>query len=218
MGILRAVSFALVAVCYGQISLAQTTQKKFDNTLPEMPLISVDHRVDKKVFIAAEPYGRLPSAGFGGRIGYFITPDSLVGVNYSTGSLSLNDAAYDSMLFELTYKRFFTNSIYIDAGIANEAVDVKYKVVDATNSFARVESKAEIKRSGVVLHIGNQWQWSTFTLGCDWLGHHLPITKDESFSPATDGDPGDEARQKRGVQKATKSTLQIIRAYIGISF
>jgi hypothetical protein len=218
MGTFRAVTFVLVAALYSQMSPAQTTAKKFDNTLPEMPLISVDHRVDKTVFIAAEPYGRLPSSGYGGRIGYFITPDSLVGVNYSAGDLDLNNAVYDSTLVELTYKRFFTNSIYMDAGVASEVVDVKYRVVDAANTFARVESKANIKRSGLVLHIGNQWQWSNLTLGCDWLGHHLPLSKEESFRPAAGGDLGDEAKQKYEVKKATKSTLQIVRAYVGFSF
>ena len=218
MGTLRAITYALVAAFFSQISIAQTTEKKFDNTLPEMPLISVDHRVGKKVFVAVEPYGRLPSAGYGARVGYFITPDSLVGVNYSTGRLDLNDAAYESTLFELTYKRFFTNSIYMDAGLASEAVDTRYRVIDAANSFAKVESKAALKRSGVVLHIGNQWQWSNITLGCDWLGHHLPLSRKESFSPSAGGDPSDEARQKREVKKATRSTLQMIRAYVGFSF
>jgi hypothetical protein len=218
MRTLRAVVFALLASCYGQMSLAQTTEKKFDNTLPEMPLLSVDHRVGKTVFIAAEPYGRLPSAGFGGRIGYFITPDSLVGINYATGSLKRNDAVFDSTLLELTYKRFFTNSIYMDAGVASELVDVKYKVIDTANTLARVESNASLKRSGFVLHIGNQWQLSNFTIGCDWLGHHLPVSKDESFSPAAGGNIEDEARQKRAVQRATRSTFQFIRGYVGFSF
>jgi hypothetical protein len=218
MRTLRAVTFALFAACYGQMSLAQTTDNKFDNTLPEMPLLSVDHRVGKTVFLAVEPYGRLPSAGFGGRIGYFITPDSLVGINYSTGSMEHNDAVFDSTLLELTYKRFFTNSIYMDAGIANEVVDVRYKVIDTANSFARVESKASLKRSGFVLHIGNQWQFSNFTFGCDWLGHHLPVFQDESFSPAAGGDIADEGRQKRAVQRATRSTLQFVRGYVGFSF
>lgn len=218
---MRALRVAASAFCLSlacQVSLAQTTDKKFDSTLPEMPLISVDHRVGKTVFIALEPLGRLSTPGYGFRAGYYLFPDSLVGINYALGNVNLNGAIYDSTLIEVTYKRFLTNSFYMDAGFASEQIDVKYNVVSAALPVASVESNAEFQRWGVVLHMGNQWQWNHFTLGCDWLGHQLSLSRKESFNPAGAGDPGDEARQKRDVKKAARSTLQVLRFFLGFSF
>jgi len=214
----QVVSGAFGILFYSKIACANVSEKKNGNVLPDFPMMSVDHRVGKMFFVAVEPFGRIPSSGFGLRSGYFITPDSFVGVNYSQGTLAFVSTVYESNLFELTYKRFFTNSFYMDAGIASEQLEVKYEVVSAVNSFAKVQSEAFFQRSGLVLHLGNQWQWRRFTVGCDWLGHHLPLVKKETFNAARDGDITDEGRQKQEVRSTTRSTLQLVRIYFGFSF
>lgn len=218
MGMLRFIFGTILAIGCADASIAQTTGRKTSDFLPEAPLISVDHRVGKTVFVGIEPLGRLPSTGYGLRAGYYISPDSLVGLSYSFAKLETNNAVSESLLFEVTYKRFFTNSFYMDAGFASDAIGVTYQVRSSANAYEKVESSGELKRLGLVLHMGNQWQWNHFTLGCDWVGHHLPLQRSESFKPSAGGNPEDEDRQKDEVRKKVRSTLQLARFYVGISF
>jgi hypothetical protein len=215
---LRFIIGTILVLGWTQAVVAQNTDGKTNDFLPDLPLISVDHRVGKTVFVGVEPLGRLPSTGYGLRTGYYITPDSLVGLNYAVAKLETKDAVFESLLFEVTYKRFFTNSFYMDAGFASESINMTYQVESAANASEKVESSGELKRLGLVLHMGNQWQWNHFTLGCDWVGHHLPLQRSESFKPSAGGNSQDEDRQKDETRKKLPSTLQLARFYLGFSF
>jgi len=208
---------AIIFSLYSQLLWAEDLDLKKGHSFPEPELISVDHRVGKTAFVAVEP-GRIPTTGFGIRTGYFITPDSLLAVNYSSGKLTTDDSDFEFSLIELIYKRFFTNSFYMDAGIAREKVLVDYEVVSSTNSSLHVKSQADIQRNGLVIHMGNQWQWSRFTIGCDWIGHHLPLVKEEAFKSNGNVAASEEDRKKKNIKNTVRSTLQLARIYLGISF
>ena len=83
-----------------------------------------------------------------------------------------------------------------------------YKTLDATAS-----------NIGVEVHIGNQWQWSNFTLGCDWVGYFFALSKSFSGGDAS----GVVADSKQSRESSIKGTVNagsahLVRFYLGWAF
>lgn len=184
----------------------------------KMVKLSVDNRIGKKAFAAIELAGFTPNLGFGLRGGYFISPDSIIGLSYLNGSFDTKTQSYNKSLFEVTYKRFFTNSLYLDAGFGYQKWTVDYKVTDNSNSATENASTATLTNFGLVLHVGNQWQWRAFTVGCDWAGYFQPLTSTEKFASSGNNNTIDQDKEERAIKNNTSSTYHLVRLYAGYAF
>jgi hypothetical protein len=180
--------------------------------------LSVDNRVGKKIYAALELAGFSPNLGFGLRGGYFLNPDSIVSLSYVGGGFSTKTQKYQKSLFEVTYKRFFTNSLYADAGLGYQKWTADYKVTDNSDSTKEIGTQATISNIGLVLHVGNQWQWRAFTTGCDWAGYFQPLTRSEKFASSSSFNSLDREKEERAVKNNTRSTYHLLRFYAGYAF
>jgi hypothetical protein len=102
------------------------------------------------------------------------------------------DLTYESLqksYFDLKFKRFITTSFYVDGGLAAEFWTMTYKVDDVGGS-ASTELSGSATNIGLAVHIGNQWQWGGFSLGCDWAGYFVVLAKSFTGGSAEGVDPG----------------------------
>jgi hypothetical protein len=73
----------------------------------------------------------------------------------------------------------------------------------------------------VSLNIGNQWQFKNFTLGCDWVGVTLPLSKKYSNeSVATTGNLATEQQENEDAKEdlTERTQINLLRFYLGASF
>jgi hypothetical protein len=152
-------------------------------------------------------------------IGYFIKPDLVLSLNYiSLESASTKhdneldkDITYDSgsgSAIELSVKSFQSNSLYIKAGAYYRNQIIVEKDIDDGGflQFTSSENKnGEIEDAGVFFALGNQWQWSHFTMGCDWLGASSSLGR---WKYTNEGEG----------QAVTLSSVRVLHFYLGASF
>lgn len=123
--------------------------------------LSVDNRVGKHVYVAAEvsAYAARPSEGL--RAGYFLSPDTVLELSHARLSTEYAGEDVAGTATDFGYKTFFSNSFYGNAGFSHQtwAVD--------NRSYGR---------TAATVQVGNQWQWRSATAGCDWLGYLMPLT------------------------------------------
>lgn len=122
--------------------------------------LSVDNRVGKKMYMAAEvsSYASLPALGV--RAGWFLGPDAVLSIGQTRMNATQAGETHSGNATEIGYKSFFTNSLYAEAGFHHQIWSVFGK---------------DYARSATTLHVGNQWQRRSATAGCDWLGYMLPV-------------------------------------------
>ena len=115
-------------------------------------------------------------------------------------------------------KKFMSNSFYINGGIDYTTMKYDNDYIFTTSSIKDAYG-FEANMISASFVIGNQWQWDTFTLGCDWVGMTLPISHnvtseyaDTSYSTA------------KRYNKEDQDTLlvngspQLLRFYVGATF
>jgi hypothetical protein len=137
--------------------------------------LSVDNRVGKHAYVAAEvsAYASRPSEGL--RAGYFLSPDTVLELTHARLSSQYAGDDVTGTATDLGYKTFFSNSLYGHAGLSHQtwAVDDR-----------------KYGRTAATVQVGNQWQWRAATAGCDWLGYLLPLS---GSAPVANG-PADRFR------------------------
>ncbi len=112
-------------------------------------------------------------------IGYFINKDEVVSLQFTdlpdNDSFNSRDSEGGSAL-SVDYKIFTGNSFYIKPGIyyRNQKDITGYTYNNSIEDWV-TRDFAEIEDIGVNFRIGNQWQWSNFTVGCDWIGANSSI-------------------------------------------
>lgn len=117
------------------------------------------------------------------------------------------------------YKQFTGNSFYFRTGLDYNQVDFTF---DYSQSKYYKNEKPEFSGESLIANftIGNQWQWETFTLGCDWIGIASPIyyklKSQNSPSDASIYDSSDFETDKKLLLKETSGIA--LRFYMGASF
>ena len=151
---------------------------------------SSENRVEKAGYIALDAIGFSLTPVFGVRGGVFVNSDFLLEANLARGSSGFLVDKAEKTLVEVKAKYFLGNSFYLDAGGAYESWDIDYSTayIDSSNQFQDVSSTGKIVNSGVSFHLGNQWQWSGFTMGCDWIGYFYALSSSSTFD--TPGETG----------------------------
>ena len=185
---------------------------------------SAHNRMNKKYSLTVMPIGFGPLNGIDSEInvGYFLDRKSIVSVRYNnlvkgntcTGSLSCSDSG---KAYGVSYKRFFGNSFYVNTAIDQREISYSETQSDlgAGNYWFNFKGSSTI--FSVV--VGNQWQWKSFTLGCDWAGLGVPL----AHQITNENDSGDNAwsasnRSDRESMYVSGSVAIALRFYLGASF
>jgi hypothetical protein len=143
---------------------------------------SADNRKNKSHLLTAQPVGFGPSRGydtFAATYGQYIDSDSLITFDFTKGRANItwfSDENITTSSIGISYKHFTSNSFYFKAGADYRTVD--YLVRDYFTVFSSTtNTEQKFKGESLVasLSIGNQWQFESFTLGCDWVGYSVPL-------------------------------------------
>lgn len=190
---------------------------------------SAFNRMNKGYVATAQLYGSAsgyPATGLG--FGKYLDRNSVVLLEVQSGGDNTRFAWGGSRDWSSTYdtkinivglylKNFSGNSFYYKFGIEAKRVSYGYNYNDST-ILPSFERKFEGSAISGAIHIGNQWQWKSFTLGCDWVGIALPVSSSIS-SEVTDGSSYEQRRVKEEEERLVKgSAAQALRFYLGASF
>lgn len=181
---------------------------------------SEENRVGKMVSVVAEGgFAVAPIPMTGAAVGYYVFRDLLAEVSYVSGGVDLGIVTIDATLLEARAKYWIGNSFYVNGGFGQRTIDFSAGL-DPITGTEKVKVELETKTTGLSFGLGNRWQWSYFTLGCDWLGYFAAM----SSSGDTDVDvPGVEDKDKTDLEDAADqlgkaSTYSALRFYLGASF
>lgn len=187
---------------------------------------SRDHRADKSLSFLVQPVGLGPSAipSQGLHLAFFLSPASQIVLDYGTGSsgngfMWLSDENVRASNIGAYFKHFVSNSFYVKAGLDYRTVVYNY---ESTAWFGGTSQTGHFEgnSTAVGFAIGNQWQFSSFTLGCDWAGFSYPFTHSvtsESYS-ANASDLARTYVRDAKTRRLEDFVAQGVRFYLGFTF
>ncbi len=182
------------------------------------------NRQDKTISLTVELVGFAPFPVRGAGIGYYLTPDNILELSYSSGETDFLFTRVSNSMSSLHLKTFWGNSFYTNLGVASRMFGYRFDFteVDADGNFTSRNSSFGLQNKvlGADFTIGNRWQWDTFTIGCDWIGAFVPFATtgsteviSKNYSPE-DIQDANEAMDRFGKQ----GSIQFLRFYLGVSF
>ncbi|WP_413290177.1 hypothetical protein [Bdellovibrio sp. HCB337] len=159
-----------------------------------------------------------PFFGLGLNLGMYLDRNDILQLEMASGVLPLIIANVRASVVGVNWKHFYGNSFYTKLGVDHRSITVEnldYENGQFTNST--VVGTANALTGNIA--IGNQWQWDSFTMGCDWIGFNPSVLTLESKYRTTNMDP-DEARDLNREWKSVAKTnsYQFMRFYLGASF
>lgn len=115
------------------------------------------------------------------------------------------------------YKHFFSNSFFVRGGLWHEKVKGEFTVskdVLATSEDV-TQSIGWYSALNMQLGIGNQWQWESFTLGCEWIGSMTRLGHSHEFelNQASATKSGQEFMELKEKNQAT-----LLNVFLGFAF
>lgn len=150
---------------------------------------------------------------------YYLNSDSLIQLEYTTSNYDTNyiDTTHSSFnAFGIHYKKFISNSFYFNTGVDQRYI--KYKI-DKSSYYYEKNYNLEGNTFTADFIIGNQWQWSNFTLGCDWVGVVAPIKSSYSGTLTGEITKLDFEEYNSDKNRFFKDpSLIVTRFYLGASF
>ena len=164
--------------------------------------------------------GFTPSPTSGIALGYYLKPRHILSVRYGEASGVLSNM--DEKIYSVTIKSFWANSFYTNMGLSKR--DYKYKWdawnYDASGSISTsTQTKADRTSLGFEFHIGNQWQWDSFTLGTDWIGMFIPTTTSGSnTAPSNSAASLESIFTASDWNYAKENQVAFLRFYLGWAF
>ena len=182
---------------------------------------SEESRQDKTILLAAQLTGLGPSdAGSQGLVaGFYLTPDLVLFAEVMKNSYT---SIYNSSVsgaedrngvsYGAHVKYFLGNSFYLRGGLDQRNSHYAYSDTGGSSGFDAQSLAANFS-------IGNQWQWSVFTLGCDWIGLERPISTTYT-GDYVNGTNQFQAQSNYNDRKSavTGNQLNLLRFYLGVSF
>ena len=175
------------------------------------------HRMNKKILLTAQPIGfavsPVPSLGI--NAGYYLGRNSVLQLEHSDGVMNYVFFDIGATTTTLNYKHFFGNSFYLKAGAGYRKIEIK----NARLLFVDIKEVGSVENVVAEVAIGNQWQWETFTLGCDWVGLMTPISTiskkyDKGSAKGQDAVDLDNSWNRM----ANVTSGELLRLYLGASF
>jgi len=187
---------------------------------------SSQNRMDKDFQATAMLVGMGPSSvnSYGVQFGKFINSNSLFLGEVTNGSDSWGTVILfgsrreiNSTTVGLHYKYFTGNTFYVRFGADYRTI--KYRQTyywTSSNEMRNFDGES----TALNFQLGNQWQWSGFTLGCDWVGVALPImSRVKNIQIVSSTPEYDDIQLNRDADTyVRKISLNAVRFYIGASF
>ena len=122
----------------------------------------------------------------------------------------------DEVVYGARLKQFFGNSFHMDVGVEKKAYRSLYRVVGDTDNR---HVDYSVTATGPTFAIGHQWQWSYFTLGCDWLRVFKPTKYERTtLSVGKDIDAAKQTETDDMIRSRTNALDMSIRMYLGLAF
>lgn len=181
---------------------------------------SADNRRHKTAALYLEPIGLTFTPVRGARGEFFLSGNNLISVSYVVSSqISFFTWSYKKSIFDAKFKHFFTNSFYMDGGLGLESYEITYDVYTNGGSTIVKTLNGTASNIGAEIHIGNQWQWTGFTIGCDWAGYFMALSKSFTGGAADGVDADNKADQESMVQgNLNAGSAHLVRLYVGWAF
>lgn len=184
---------------------------------------SATNREGKSFMLVAQPIGLGPitfiNQGLGA--GLYLNPDSILQLEFKGNSDNDYEGDnYDTKIRSLgvNWKQFLGNSFYLKGGIEHRWVTASS---DYRGSFGTTGWAWGFKgqSTSAAIAIGNQWQFSGFTLGCDWFGVQQPLIHTRSNEYAIDNDDYAQRRLNEESENYLEdTTYSFVHFYLGMSF
>ncbi len=220
---------------------AETTEQQIIQQISVAPLTSSDVRKDLKYTVTLQPvgFGPIPEFSQGINIGYFLNPNSILQLEYTSshtpfqtpaysgangyGSSTSSQRWYSSLRgysLGIHLKQFFGNSFYVNGGVDYRNLSRNNDYEDLTNTSQSFSVGFSGTSVAAAISLGNQWQFSHFTIGCDWIGVSVPfshtVQNESTVGPVSDD--GFSARQTDESRYLSMPSIQVLRLYAGASF
>lgn len=215
---------AAVLPFFGLVAKAQDTNVVIQKRPTVLVEDSSEHnRMGKKWVVAGQILGIGVTNGTGQGViaGHHLDRNTVVQMELVSGTR--NDDIFESFELKTTAiglhaKKFLANSFYINGGL--DYINLKYDNKYIFNSSGVDDAYGfEANVWAASFTIGNQWQWESFTLGCDWIGFTMPIANSVSSEYADAG--WSNAKKYRDEDKQTllvNGSPQLLRFYMGATF
>jgi hypothetical protein len=212
------VLLSIIFVCFQ--GLAEESARQGDSER----VTSQSSRAGKKFTATYQIVGVGPSSTFanGVALGFFLEPDWIIMLEGTRGREAtvfdiFDDTDVESTSIGIHAKNFAGNSFYYRFGV--DYRDLEYQYTD--NFLTTTRRTFDSQSWAVSLNIGNQWQFKNFTIGCDWVGVTLPLSKKYSNeSVATTGNLATEQQENEDAKEdlTERTQINLLRFYLGASF
>ena len=174
------------------------------------------NREGKDGFIAFELIGFNPLVSTGIMGGMYLGPDEMIDGSWSQGTFEFLGFRMTNRSYEIRYKKFHGNSFYWRGGGMLRTFEYNTNFTEFDKS---ADTKVKVSSVGVDFAIGNQWQWDTFTMGCDWFGLFVPLTGSYTHSrPDGISDSEYDSEKNEAKKLSMRGHSQLLRFYLGLSF
>lgn len=185
-------------------------------------LSSTEERQAKTYTVAAQLLGYGPAASDlkGLHLGYFIDANTQwqLELLYGENPLIWGSSGHfiQSFLASTHLKLFTGNSFYIKLGLDYRHIKYRYEDPVLGSAYERTTFMGD--SLGPSFTIGTQWQWSSLTLGVDWVGLSFPLLWQIETSSITGSVPNNQRRDKYEDRLLKENVLILSRLFIGASF
>lgn len=120
-------------------------------------------------------------------------------------------------MLSLGYKKFLGNSFYIHTGLSHYVMSFSRTYGgDAFKTPITSQGSFQVNNLDAYFGLGNQWQWDSFTLGCDWLRIDRAISSNISNESYTSTTIQNEINNKKNYYSDLPSVTASF--YLGWSF
>lgn len=174
-------------------------------------------RDGKLGWVAAEAFGLTFFPVQGVRGGYFYNKDFSIGGSFAFGNAEVLDYEFSKTVVEVGAKYFLGNSFYVDGNFGMETFEFDTNSIGVDSSIVKLSGDST--SMGLSFHIGNQWQWGGFTLGCDWVGYYLALSNSLSLEKSTQLSASTYATLESDAESSfTGNSMHLTRLYLGWAF
>ena len=171
-------------------------------------------RMDKEFMVAAQivGYGPARTVQSGLILGFFLDHSMLLQLELMKGNNLTSGVFFDrveSESYGVHFKGFAGNTFYYKVGLDY----IKVTAYNRDTLFTSSNFEVQGNKVGASVSIGNQWQWSGFTMGCDWVGISVPLTH-----TTTTNTYGTEYTTGKAEYYIEQTDVQLVHFYLGASF